>query len=62
MLVRSSHASNEQNDKGLWYSGGPFTPDSATAADEIDKFLISILTRQMQPLQGLAAPNPAIST
>ena len=62
LLVRSSHASNEQNDKGLWYSGGPFTPDTTTAADEIDKFLISILTRQMQPLQGQATFNPAIST
>jgi cellulose synthase (UDP-forming) len=52
LVVRSSHPSNEHNDKSLWYCGGPFTPDTSIEADSIGEFLISIMARQMQPLGG----------
>jgi len=55
LIVRSSHPSNEQNEKSLWYSGGPFTPDTSVAADAIDEFLIGIMESQLQPLSGLCA-------
>ncbi len=60
LVVRSSYPSNEQNDKSLWLSGGPFTPDTTVAADEIDKFLISIMDRQMQPLNQPSTSMQAV--
>jgi len=54
LVVRASHPSKQMNKKGLWYSGGPFTPDTSIAADAIGEFLISIMGRQIQPLSELA--------
>jgi cellulose synthase (UDP-forming) len=55
LIVRGNHLSNTSNDKSVWYSSGPFTPDTTLAADAIDEFLISIMSRQMQPPLELAA-------
>jgi len=41
-------------------SGGPFTPDTTVVADEIDKFLISIMDRQMQPLNQPSTSMQAV--
>src|SRR6266568_3959648 len=54
LIVRSSYPSNEQNKRSLWCSGGPFAPDTSLAADEINKFLISIMPHQMQPLSDMS--------
>jgi cellulose synthase (UDP-forming) len=55
LVVRGNHLSNELTDKDLWYSSGPFTPDTSLEADAIDEFLISIMSRQMRPPIELAA-------
>lgn len=53
LVVRGSHLSDEMNDKSLWYSSGPFTPDTSVEADAIDEFLISVMARQIQPRSKL---------
>ena len=55
LIVRGNHLNNAPNDKNLWYSSGPFTPDTSLEADAIDEFLISIMSRQMLPQSELAA-------
>ncbi len=47
LAVRNSRPSNKTNDKSLWCSNGPFTPETSDATDGINEFLISIMSHQV---------------